>query len=123
MKEKSVILYNNVNPRVLLIKLYPGISPDILLYAKDRGYHSVLIESFGTGGISFREPRNLIPAIQELITSGITVAVTTQVPFEGMNLARYEVGKKALEAGAVSAADMTREAALIRLMLEYNKKI
>ena len=49
MKEKSVILYNNVNPRVLLIKLYPGISPDILLYAKDRGYHSVLIESFGTG--------------------------------------------------------------------------
>lgn len=118
IKAKPAILYDSLNPGVLLIKLYPGINPDVLLYAKDKGYHSVLIESFGAGGVSFREPRNLIPAIEELIASGITVAVTTQVPFEGVDLARYEVGKKALEAGAVSAGDMTREAALVRLMLK-----
>ena len=78
----------------------------------------MLIESFGAGGVPFRNPRNLIPAIEELISSGITVAVTTQVPFEGVNLARYEVGKKALEAGAISTGDMTREAALARMMMK-----
>ncbi|MGI5859756.1 MAG: asparaginase [Tepidanaerobacteraceae bacterium] len=117
IKEKPAILYDSINPGVLLIKLYPGINPDVLLYARDKGYHSVLIESYGAGGVSFRKPRNLIPAIEELISSGITVAVTSQVPFEGVDLARYEVGKKALEAGAISTGDITREAALVRLMM------
>jgi L-asparaginase len=39
------------------------------------------------------------------------------VPFEGVNLSLYEVGVKALEAGAISMGDMTREAALVRLMM------
>jgi len=117
LEEAPVVLNDTLDPRVLLVKLYPGIEPEVLLLAKDKGYHSVLIESFGSGGVPFREPRNLLPAIRELIASGITVAVTTQVPFEGVNLALYEVGVKALEAGAVSMGGMTREAALARLMM------
>lgn len=116
--EKPAILYDHIDPGVLLIKLYPGINPYLLLYARDKGYHSVLIEGFGSGGVSFREPRNLIPAIEKLIAAGITVAVTTQVPFEGVDLTRYEVGRKALQTGAISTGDMTREAALVRLMMK-----
>lgn len=116
-KEEPVIIYDKVDPEVLLLKLYPGIEPEFLLYAKEKGYHSVLLEAFGTGGVPFRESRNLLPAIKELISSGVKVAVTTQVPFEESDLTIYEVGKKALEVGALSAKDLTREAALIRLML------
>jgi L-asparaginase len=116
--EKPVALYNYIDPRVLLVKLYPGIEPDILLYALEKKYHSVLIEGFGAGGVPFRESRNLINAIKKLTSSGIKVAITTQVTFEGVNLVRYEVGRKALEAGAVSTGDMTREAALVRLMMK-----
>jgi len=115
---KDAVIYDAIDPQVLLIKLYPGIEPDVLLYAKDRGYHAVLIEAFGMGGVCFREPRNLIPAIEELIAAGITVAVTTQVPFEGADLTRYEVGQRALKAGAISTGDMTREAVLVRLMMK-----
>ncbi|MCR4430405.1 MAG: asparaginase [Tepidanaerobacteraceae bacterium] len=118
LEEEPVLLYDNLDPRVLLVKLYPGIEPEVLLLAREKGYHSVLIESFGSGGVPFREPRNLLPAIEELISSGITVAVTTQVPFEGVNLSLYEVGVKALEAGAISMGDATREAALVRLMMK-----
>lgn len=110
-------LYDNLDPRVLLIKLYPGIEPDLLLFAKKKGYHSVLIESFGAGGVPFCEPHNLIPTVQELVSSGIKVAVTTQVPFEGVNLSLYETGLKVWKAGAFSMGDDTREAALVRLML------
>lgn len=117
LEETPVVLNDTLDPRVLLVKLYPGIQPEVLLMAKEKGYHSVLIESFGSGGIPFRRPRNLLPAIRELISSGITVAVTTQVPFEGVDLTLYEVGVKALEAGAVSTGSMTREAALVRLMM------
>jgi len=117
-EEKPAVLYYCIDPGVLQIKLYPGIDPDLLLYARDKGYHSVLIECFGSGGVCIREPRNLIPAIEKLIASGITVAVTTQVPFEGADLNRYEVGRKVLQAGAISTGDMTREAALVRLMMK-----
>ncbi|HHW02281.1 MAG TPA: asparaginase [Thermoanaerobacterales bacterium] len=117
LEETPVVLNDTLDPRVLMVKLYPGIEPEVLLLAREKGYHSVLIESFGSGGVPFREPRNLLPAIRELISCGITVAVTTQVPFEGVNLALYEVGVKALEAGVISMEDMTREAALVRLMM------
>jgi len=113
-----VVLYDKLDPKVLLVKLYPGIEPEILLFAKEKGYHSALIEGFGAGGVTFREPRNLVPAIRELVESGIKVAVTTQVPFEGVDLTRYEVGVKALEAGVVSMGTDTREAALAKLMLK-----
>jgi L-asparaginase len=115
---EPAVLRDRLDPRVLLVKLYPGIEPEVLLLAKEKGYHSVLIESFGSGGVPFREPRNLLPAIEELIASGITVAVTTQVPFEGVDLSLYEVGRRALEAGAVPTGDLTREAALVRLMMK-----
>ncbi|TYP49242.1 asparaginase [Thermosediminibacter litoriperuensis] len=115
---RPVVLCGQPDPRVLLVKLYPGIEPEVLLLAKEKGYHSVLIESFGAGGVTFRHPRNLLPAIRELIDSGITVAVTTQVPFEGVDLTLYEVGRKALEAGAISTGTDTREAALVKLMLK-----
>ncbi|MDN5331341.1 MAG: L-asparaginase [Tepidanaerobacteraceae bacterium] len=115
---RPAALYDRLDPGVLLIKLYPGIEPEVLLFAKEKGYHSVLIESFGAGGVTFRPPRNLLPAIRELVESGITVAVTTQVPFEGVDLTLYEVGVKALEAGVVSMGADTREAALAKLMLK-----
>lgn len=118
IKRDAVTVNPQIDPEVLLVKLYPGIKPDILQLAKDKGYHSVLIEGFGSGGVPFREPGNLIPTIEELISSGITVAVTTQVPLEGVDLSLYEVGKKALEIGAISTGDMTREAALVRLMMK-----
>jgi len=111
------IVYDKINAKVMLFKLYPGFEPDMLLYPKGKGYKAVLIESFGAGGVTFREPRNLIPAIKELIDSGIKVAVTTQVVYEGVDLSLYEVGRKALEVGAISCDKDTREAALIKLML------
>lgn len=113
-----VIVDSSLDPRVFVVKLYPGIEPEVLLFAKDKGYHSVLIEGFGSGGVPFRAPRNLLPVIKELINSKIKVAITTQVPFEGVDLDLYEVGKKVLELGAIPTGDMTPEAALVRLMMK-----
>jgi len=114
----DAIVHSEIDPKVLLVKLYPGMEPDVLHLAKTKGYHAVLIEGFGSGGVPFREKGNLLPAIEELIASDITVAITTQVPCEGVDLPRYEVGKKALDAGALSCDDLTSEAALVRLMLK-----
>ena len=45
------------------------------------------------------------------------MALTTQVPYEGSDLALYEVGRRALtEGGVIEAYTMTPETAVVKLM-------
>lgn len=121
--KEDVLKKSNENPRfitticpnVFLLKLIPGLDPDILDYIKDR-YEGLIIESYGSGGIPFEEDKNLLPKLKVLVDSGIAVVVTTQVILEGSDLSLYEVGQKALKTPVIPAFDMTREAAVVKLM-------
>ncbi|SKA80116.1 asparaginase [Caloramator quimbayensis] len=105
----------SISSKVFLLKLIPGIEPDILDFIKDR-YEGLIIESYGSGGIPFEDDKNLLPKIKELVDKGIAVVVTTQVILEGSDLSLYEVGQKALKTPVIPAFDMTREAAVVKLM-------
>ena len=48
--EEEVAFYTNINPNVFLLKLIPGISPEMLTYIFSH-YDAVIVESFGVGGI------------------------------------------------------------------------
>ncbi|WP_019535918.1 asparaginase [Paenibacillus ginsengihumi] len=102
-------------PEVFLLKLVPGIKPDILEAIRQLGYKGVVIEGFGLGGVPNRE-QGLVTAIERLIGAGICVAVTTQCLYEGSDLTVYEVGRSALAAGAIPGYDMTTEALVAKLM-------
>ena len=108
-------LLDQYSDRVFLLKMFPGISPDTLRILRDQGYRGVYIEAFGIGGMPFLK-HDFIKAAGELVNSGVTVLVGTQVRYEGANLSVYETGMKALEAGVISAHDMTSEAAITKLM-------
>lgn len=102
-------------PEVFLLKLVPGIKPDILEAVRQLGYKGVVIEGFGLGGVPNRE-QGLVTGIERLIGAGICVAVTTQCLYEGSDLTVYEVGRTALAAGAIPGYDMTTEALVAKLM-------
>ena len=109
-------LFNtNLSSKVFLLKLIPGMDPDILDYIKEK-YEGLIIESYGSGGIPFEEGINFLPRIKALVDKGIAVVVTTQVILEGSDLSLYEVGQKALKTPVIPAYDMTREAAVVKLM-------
>ncbi len=105
-------LYPTFEPRVLLVKAYPGFPEELLLFAKERGYKGVIIEGTGMGHIAER----LVPIIKELVDSGIIVAMTTQCIFGSTNLNVYSTGRKLLEAGVIPLDDMLSETALVKLM-------
>ncbi len=104
---------------VFLLKLYPGITPEIFDYIK-QAYRGVIIESYGNGGIPF-EKRNLLPKINELIESGVAVVITTQCLEEGTDLQRYEVGRKVSKKLIISSRDMNTEAIVTKLMWVLGK--
>ncbi len=108
--------YENLNDRVTLLKLIPGMDADILSYMLQKN-DAVIIESYGVGGIPSWSDRHFYDAIEKGIASGKTVVMTTQVPNEGSDLAIYNVGhilKKNLK--VLEAFDMTTEAVVSKLM-------
>jgi len=108
--------YNNMDPGVFLLKLIPGINPEILEYIGTH-YKAVVLETFGVGGLPFPEQRNFMDGILTLINKGCVVVIATQVAMEGSDLATYEVGQEAMKRyDLLQAYDMTIEAVVTKLM-------
>lgn len=112
----EVQFFDKVNPRVFLLKLIPGMEPDVLKYISSR-YDAIIIESYGVGGIPFYDRRNFMAELEELTREGKIVVIATQVMHEGSDAEVYEVGFKAInEYNVLQAYDMTVEAAAVKLM-------
>ena len=101
--------------KVFLIKLTPGLDPeifDMLLQMHNRG---IVIEAFGAGGLHFVR-RDLIAKLQAAARAGMTVVVCSQCLYEPSDFSVYEVGQRALAQGVIQGRDMTTEAAVTKLM-------
>ena len=108
--------YENLKPSVYLLKLIPGISPDILGMIAEK-YDAIIIESYGGGGIPSDSKRDFLAEIDRLVAKGKIIVMTTQVMHEGSDMQVYAVGHVAKERyGLIEAFDMTTEALVTKLM-------
>ena len=104
----------DIDPRVALIKLIPGLSPKLLDCCLDCDIKGVVV-AFGLGGMhSIR--RNHLKAIERLMANDIPVILTSQCLYEQSTPDIYEVSRPLKELGIISAGDMTTEAAITKLM-------
>ncbi len=102
--------------QLILLKLYPNLRPERIEALITDGLQVVILEAFGSGNFPMRGEYNLLPLIRRCRNSGIQIVITSQAPYDSVDLDLYESGRAALEAGAVSAGDMTAEAALTKSM-------
>lgn len=114
--EVPVRFYDKLNPKVFLLKLTPGVSP-VLLKEIFRLYDCIIIESFGVGGIPKSLEKELFTQLRSYSPEEKVLVMTTQVTYEGSNIATYEVGRRLKDAfNILESRDMTPEAVLTKMM-------
>lgn len=108
--------YHEMDDKIFVLKMFPGLSPDIFGYLSEK-YDALVIESFGAGGLPDYDNDEFFLRLKDFLSKGKTVVCTTQVEREGSALDKYEVGRKLLSCGNVlEAKSMTTEATVAKLM-------
>lgn len=115
MKE-PVVFYHELNERILLLKLVPGMDGEVLGHLFPY-YDGVIIESFGVGGLPEYGECPFQDEIRRWTDAGKMVLMATQVTHEGSDMEVYRVGKLIKENfKLMEAYDMTLEAAVTKAM-------
>lgn len=115
------IFYHELNEKVYVVKLIPGIS-DSLIPTIFENYDGIILESFGTGGVPDSIQKAIFDNLEKYEAKDKVLVITTQVQNEGSDTDIYEVGVKLKKYKYLEAADMTLEAALTKLMWILAKK-
>lgn len=112
--EKEVVFYEDIDEKVFLLKLTPGMNPGILQYIFEN-YHGIIVESFGVGGI----PASLSEEFYQLCKKypNKAVIMATQVVHEGSDMTIYQVGHDIKKGcNLLESYDMTLEAVFTKTM-------
>ncbi len=115
-KQEKPQFYLELNEKVALLTLTPGLKGDIL-DTYFRQYDAVVLSGYGTGGIPEGEYYGFYEAIERWEKKGKTLAVTTQVQQEGSDMNVYRVGrglKNRFE--LLESYSMTYESIITKLM-------
>lgn len=112
--EEPVHFYTEMNDKIFLLKLIPGIRPDVLSFIFEH-YDAIIIESFGVGGI----PHSIREEFCQLYQSypDKVIVMATQVAHEGSDMTVYEVGNEMKTiCNFLETYDMTLESAIAKTM-------
>lgn len=114
-QSKSAVFQDAYSDRIAVLKVFPGLDPDIFSYLYEKGYEGVFIEGFGLGGVPFMK-NNLLKEIEKASDMGMSILVGSQCRYEGSNLNIYETGQRVKACGGIPVYDMTQEAVVAKLM-------
>jgi len=105
--------FHAFDPGVAVLRVIPGGGSDYFQPGPD--IRAVVLVAFGAGTVPLRSGRLLL-RVEEWIAAGKLVVLLSEARAGRTAPELYESGSMLLKAGALSAADMTFEAAVTKLM-------
>ena len=110
--EKELNINTNLADKVALVKMYPGMNPEIIDLYIDKDYDGIVIEGTGLGHCS----DDIIDKIERAADSSIPVVMTSQCIYGRTNMNVYSSGRRLLHANVIAVEDMLPETAYTKLL-------
>ena len=107
--------------RVGALRLFPGISTDIVKNFLQPPIRGLILETYGIGNAP--EDLKLISALKAAGDRGVVIVNCTQCLKGTVNMENYATGAALAKAGVISGFDMTLEAALAKLSFLHNQNL
>ncbi len=101
-------------------RLFPGFNVEVLQNLLRRPLKALVLETYGDGNGPTNMP-DFVQSIRSACSHGTVVVNCTQCHHGGVTQSHYEPGRVLADAGVVSGADMTIEAALAKLMFLFSQ--
>ncbi len=109
--ERELELRDRLYEKVVLIKFFPGLGPDILDYYYDKEYRGFVLEGTGLGHVS----TDWLDTIKRIAEDSLVV-MTSQCLWGRICDRVYDTGRYLLKAGVIEGEDMLPEVALVKIM-------
>lgn len=109
--ERELRLFDRLEEKVVLIKYFPGLTPEILEFFYSKGYRGFVIEGTGLGHVS----TDWVDTVRRIADDSLVV-MTSQCIWGRVCDRVYDTGRYLLRAGVIEGEDMLPETALIKVM-------
>jgi L-asparaginase len=117
---KTIRVPELTRPVVSALRLFPGISPELVRNVLRPPLQGLVLEAYGVGNGPDQD-REFVGALAEATARGVVIVDCTQCLEGSVDLGEYAAGSALANAGVLSGADMTAEAALAKLYCLFGR--
>ena len=109
-----------VNPPVAVLRLFPGITAELVRMMTQPPLRGLVLETYGVGNGPDGDA-DFIAALAEATERGVVIVACTQCVRGSVDLRAYRAGSALARAGVLSGFDMTTEAALAKMFYLFSR--